>query len=828
MKEQCRIMLKNAFTRKLTGSDKFQLLVEFTCPAGEPPAKIQSFLDAYQQDKPSWDGIEIAGITVTQNPSGVVTAAPNDVLAHLKAGAGLRDLEYIPHISAKGMNSGEIETLLKGLASLGVETCFVITGDKPLTGAPVFEMDSLNVLQMIRKMNAETALKSGPTDKRGLLAAGAAVGLAKYEEASCLQQLIKMEKKIYAGGADFLITNLIFDSRKVEDLFRYLKERQVDIPVFGNVFFLHEPAARRMLDEKLPGVYVSEKLYEEVRQEDYQGYIERAARQVAMWRDLGAAGVDLGNVEDMDLLKKIIDRAVEIGQGWQEHRDSMIYAPPIENPYYVYDEKGERTPLRDPEVSNKRLFMKWVHNLFFEPGSAGYKAIKAVFSRSRGIKEGQGLLYEATELVEYIGKHSVVHCKICGDCYLPENYFVCLMGECTKGLPNVPCGDSTVDGRCGVDSTRMCAGRLVYNSARQFTKEFNSLYDIINPPKDPELKGTSSFRSFFLGLDHRKEVPLIRVAELLHASLPRVKEAFDIIKARQDGLTSQNEGMDYLRMVIEAQAFYRPDFIDINIDDAGEGNTEKSIALMKACVGLVCKHGGGIPPCIDSSDQEVLHAGLEEYYKIKGNEAPRPLLNSANKERQDFVWKLSEIGPFNIVFMLMDSAGADASGMGGGDSITPESLEQNALEFFREATKRGFEPSQVFFDTTVIPLAVEFSRFDQPGFNYTAIETLRRIHKNPEMKGVNSILGITNLTRNFPPGRKIGILRAYLKLAMDAGLTAAIVDVRHGYGEKPPDDEEIVEIVRAFLEHEGTTESYNRMQEAYNKYKQFGIKKPTG
>jgi len=816
-------MAVTTFAKSIHKPSAFKVLVEFTCPAGQPPKKILDFLATYEEKKPAWDGIEIAGLTVTHNPSGVVTASPSDVIAHIQMNGGLRGLEYIPHVSSKGMNQSDLETFLRGLASYGVENCFVVTGDKPAEGRSVFEMDSLNVLQHIRQINADARLAAGPKGKAQKLWTGAAVGLAKYEEGTCLQQLIKLEKKIHAGGAGFVITNLIFDSRKVEDFFRYLKEREIDVPVFGNVFFLHEPAARRMLDEKLPGVYVSQALYEKVLNESYEDYILRAAQQVAMWRDLGAAGVDLGNVEDLDLLTRILDKAVEIGADWRKADENLSFPPPMENPFYVYTPEGQRTPLREPNVPRNRLFLHWVHHLFFEPGSKGYNAVRYLFEHSKSIKNGDGLLYEATKLIEYVGKSTAAKCQACGDCYLPENFFVCTMGRCSKGLTNVPCGDSTIDGRCGVDSNKPCAGQLVYDASRHFTKELDALRQLVNPPKDPDLRNTSSFRSFFLELDHHKRAPIVQVAELFHTTIPKAKQAFDIVKATENGWEVENDGLEYLRRVVEAQALRHPDYIDLNVDDAGEGDSEKAAELMRQSVRLVCQWGGGIPPCIDSSDEAVIRAGLEEYYRLQGPGAPPPLVNSANKERKDFVWELQKTGPFSIVYMLMGGA---ASGEGPGEAVTPEQLEQNALEFFREAKAHGIKPEQIFYDTTVIPLAIEFSRFDQPGFNHVNLEGIHRIMHNREMKGVGAILGITNLTRDFPPGRKIGLLRAFLQIAMEAGLNAAIVDVRQGFGLKPVGDQEILDIVRAFTGMDGSPEAYDRMQQAYMKYKSYGIKKP--
>jgi methylenetetrahydrofolate reductase (NADPH) len=815
-------MQENSFAQRILDPKHFNILVEFTCPAGRPPRKILDFLEAFEKEPPDWENFEITAITVTQSPSGVVTASPGDVFSHLKLSGGLRGLEYIPHVTAKGMNQAEIETFLAGLLSFGVETCFVVTGDRPVGAAPVFELDSLSLLQTIRRRNADTILDAGPQTPPGILWPGVAVGLAKYEEASCLQQLIKLEKKIRFGKAGFVITNLIFDARKVEEFFRYMKERDLDVPVFGNVFFLHEPAARRMLDEKLPGVYVSRDLYETVHQEDFDDHIRRAAQQVAMWKDLGAAGVDLGNVEDLSLMTSILDLAKEIGPDWRDNAENVTFPPPGENHYYIYTPDGDRSPLREPVLPARRRLMHWVHDRFFEEGARGHELARYLFQHSASIRQGKGLPYQATLYLERLSKELIAECQHCGDCFLPENFNVCVMGECSKGLPNVPCGDSTIDGHCGLEKDKLCAGQLVYDAARYFSDDLTPLLEQVNPPKDPALRHTSSLRNYYLELDHRKRPPLILVAELFHSTIPKVKQAFEMILSSDEGFRSESPGVKYLRSVVESQAVRHPHFIDANVDEVGQGDSDRAAGLMREAVRLIVEESDGIPPCIDSSDPVVIRAGLEEYYRLRGRNAPQPLLNSANRERCDFVWDLLSVGPFNLVYMLMGSTAAAGLVT---EPAAPEQLEEDAVAFFRAAQTHGFEPGQVFFDTTVMPLSIEFSRFEGSGFNYASLEGLRRIMQNEEMKGVNSILGITNVIRDFPQGRKIGVVRAYLQLAMEAGLTAAIVDVRREFGTRGPDDEEIVDIVRAFTGQDGSPGAYDRMNKAYELYKGFGVRR---
>ena len=56
-------------------------------------------------------------------------------------------------------------------------------------------------------------------------------------------------------------------------------------------------------------------------------------------------------------------------------------------------------------------------------------------------------------------------CEECGDCFLVENFGICSMGKCEKGLANPPCGDANPDGTCGNNEEIRCVGELMYEAA---------------------------------------------------------------------------------------------------------------------------------------------------------------------------------------------------------------------------------------------------------------------------------------------------------------------------------------------------------------------------
>ena len=94
-----------------------------------------------------------------------------------------------------------------------------------------------------------------------------------------------------------------------------------------------------MHDIKLPGCFVSDELLEKVNSESVDEHIERAAQQVAMYKAMGAAGVDIGGVHDFAMFTKILTRAAEIGNNWQQFKENLCW--PAKNAYYLYDENGK-------------------------------------------------------------------------------------------------------------------------------------------------------------------------------------------------------------------------------------------------------------------------------------------------------------------------------------------------------------------------------------------------------------------------------------------------------------------------------------------------------
>jgi cobalamin-dependent methionine synthase I len=312
---------------------------------------------------------------------------------------------------------------------------------------------------------------------------------------------------------------------------------------------------------------------------------------------------------------------------------------------------------------------------------------------------------------------------------------------------------------------------------------------------------------------------LISIGESVHASIPKTGAVMrQLAQLGPDAYSQASEPLNYIKALIESQAGDGADYIAVNLDDFGEDDPQICVDMMKEYVKLVRKWGRGVPVCIDSSDNDVLIAGLKQWYDIVGavREPPvlQPLINSVKVYTMDEILPLKKDFDFSFIGLLVSE---DAStGPGGSHSV--DELYCLAKRIFEKAVgEYGFKPDGIFFDSTVFPLAIDMPMEPNvPGYTYRAFETIRKIKSDPKMEGVHCSLGVSNSVRDLP-GRRIGVCRAYVAKAMEYGLDAAIVNVAHNYGSVEPAPE-LLELVDAYAKMDGSAERMNEAMELMGKF----------
>jgi 5-methyltetrahydrofolate--homocysteine methyltransferase len=194
-----------------------------------------------------------------------------------------------------------------------------------------------------------------------------------------------------------------------------------------------------------------------------------------------------------------------------------------------------------------------------------------------------------------------------------------------------------------------------------------------------------------------------------------------------------------------AQVEAGADMVDIN---AGIPMVDEADLLAKM-IKLV-QDTADIPICIDSSVVEALEAGLAAY-------EGKALVNSVTGEDD----RLEEILP------LVARHGAAVIGLANDETGIPETPQQR-LEIATKIVKAAGDHGIPIEDVVIDPLAMTVGA-DTEAVTIT-LETIRLIRAE---LGVNMSLGASNVSFGLP--RRHELNAAFLPMAMDAGLTSAIM-----------------------------------------------------
>jgi 5,10-methylenetetrahydrofolate reductase len=197
----------------------------------------------------------VDAINVTDNQSAVMKLSPLAACRLILEVGG----EPILQLTCRDRNRLALQSDLLAAWVLGIRNVLCLTGDHVRIGdhpsaKPVFDLDSVQLLQLVEKLNAGQDLVGNALDGATNFFAGAAVtpGADPLEP-----QLLKFRKKI-AAGAKFFQTQAVFD---IEELKRFLDRAQPNgVTVLAGIVLLVSPRMAQFLNENIPGVFVPERL----------------------------------------------------------------------------------------------------------------------------------------------------------------------------------------------------------------------------------------------------------------------------------------------------------------------------------------------------------------------------------------------------------------------------------------------------------------------------------------------------------------------------------------------------------------------------------------
>lgn len=225
--------------------------------------------------------------------------------------------------------------------------------------------------------------------------------------------------------------------------------------------------------------------------------------------------------------------------------------------------------------------------------------------------------------------------------------------------------------------------------------------------------------------------------------------------AVQQGLygsaSEQESGRRYVSALAREQEANGSWFLDLNVDEFSTDRSEK-IKAMEWVVKTV-QAASGLPMSIDSSDPEILAAGLSACDPARG----KALINSVSLERSSFI-------PIAAKAKAAVIAGAT------GETSMPESVEErleNLARLMEKLQAAGIAVSDIYLDPLVYPASVDVRN------SVMMLEAVRLLRARYG-KDIHFAPGLSNISYGFP--KRIVINQVFAKLCLDAGCDGGIVD----------------------------------------------------
>lgn len=220
----------------------------------------------------------------------------------------------VMQITCRDRNRLAIQSDLLGAHILGVRNILCLTGDYPTVGdhkdaKPVYDLDSVQIMQLIQGLNNGRDLAGHKLDGATDFMTGAAV---TPEADPVGPMLVKFETKVNAG-AQFFQTQAIYHPERFGSFMQTV--RQFKVKVLAGILLLRSAKMAEFITANIPGIAVPDAMIAELRAagptHELDAGVEIAVRTIKAVRP-HCDGVHIMAIKAVDRLPEILKKA-ELG-----------------------------------------------------------------------------------------------------------------------------------------------------------------------------------------------------------------------------------------------------------------------------------------------------------------------------------------------------------------------------------------------------------------------------------------------------------------------------------------------------------------------------------
>ncbi|MBI3375484.1 MAG: dihydropteroate synthase [Betaproteobacteria bacterium] len=218
-----------------------------------------------------------------------------------------------------------------------------------------------------------------------------------------------------------------------------------------------------------------------------------------------------------------------------------------------------------------------------------------------------------------------------------------------------------------------------------------------------------------------------------------------------------------------------------------------------------------VPLCFDYLDIPVLDVCLRTYDQDKAL-GRLPIINSLAETRWELM-SLYELRPFRVMLMASERM-EDGAGR-------PNRSSAEISATAKRAARRLVRDFGLALDDIIIDVSVSAVIVDTTGLNRAALDAIREIGTDPDLKGIHVSGGITNIGQQMPAKAGDGsdlkrqLECAFITLAAPLGLDTVLATPWHGLYALP-EGNFVLETFRRILELKGS-DALREVRKLYRK-----------